>query len=131
MSDRQSSPEDGFNMFEEPSDYFKPEPQPSFAQHTLRSGDQLQLRLVGHNPLWVGNLALRIMSQLHQHADIYRVTICGMQGAPLQTTWKTILHDMFPDEPFLNSEQALAYHLWSVLFVGQSRWSLRTILMLT
>lgn len=114
MSERQSSPEDGINIFEDPSGYFKPEPKPSFAQHTLRSGNQLNLRLVGHNPLWVWILASGSMCQFHSDADIDRVTIYGMQGVPSQTIWKTIPHDMFPDGPFLNSEQVLDYHLWSV-----------------
>jgi len=42
------------DLFQEPDDFFKPAPEPTFATHTLLSGKELKLRLVGHNPLWVG-----------------------------------------------------------------------------
>ena len=41
------------NLFQEPKDFYKPEPPPTTATHRMRSGEELQLRLVGHNPLWV------------------------------------------------------------------------------
>ena len=40
-------------MFQEPSDYFKPEQPAKSIEHNLLSGQTLHLRLVGHNPLWV------------------------------------------------------------------------------
>lgn len=58
MSDTESSNGDGLGLFEEPNDYYKPEAQASFSNHTLRSGEDLQLRLVGSNPLWVRNQPL-------------------------------------------------------------------------
>ncbi|KAK4994112.1 Protein N-terminal and lysine N-methyltransferase efm7 [Elasticomyces elasticus] len=39
-------------MFEEPEGFYKPEKQPTFVTHTLPDGRELQLRLVGQNPLW-------------------------------------------------------------------------------
>ena len=42
------------DFFQEPEDFYKPAPEPTFATHTLLSGKELRLRLVGHNPLWVG-----------------------------------------------------------------------------
>ena len=41
------------SLFQEPEGYFQSEKPPSFAEHTLLSGDKLRLRLVGHSPLWV------------------------------------------------------------------------------
>ncbi|ERF70482.1 hypothetical protein EPUS_07338 [Endocarpon pusillum Z07020] len=59
-------------IFKEPEDFYPPETPPSFAQHTLLSGQTITLRLVGHNPLW-GHLlwnASRITADyLEEHAD--------------------------------------------------------------
>jgi len=53
------------SLFQEPDGYFRPEEPPSFAEHTLLSGQRLQMRLVGHNPLWVRPLVrLHIDQQL-------------------------------------------------------------------
>ena len=41
------------DLFQEPKGYFQDEKPPTFAEHTLLSGEVLRLRLVGHNPLWV------------------------------------------------------------------------------
>ena len=40
-------------LFQEPDGYFRPKEPPSFAEHTLLSGEKLRMRLVGQNPLWV------------------------------------------------------------------------------
>lgn len=40
-------------MFQDPPGYFPPEPAATYAEYTLSSGQIIQLRLVGHNPLWV------------------------------------------------------------------------------
>lgn len=54
-------------LFHEPDDYYPPEKPATFVEHTLQSGQQLRLRLVGHNPLWVrSDLSLAIR---FQHAD--------------------------------------------------------------
>ena len=47
------SDNEGLDLFQEPADYYEPEKQPTFASHTTRSGQEIQVRLVGHNPLWV------------------------------------------------------------------------------
>jgi hypothetical protein len=53
MSD--SDEEVNIDLFQEPDGFFKPAPEPTFAIHTLLAGKKLKLRLVGHNPLWVGS----------------------------------------------------------------------------
>lgn len=51
MSDSDSEGELG--IFQEPEGFYEPEKEPSFVDYTLQSGLKLNLRLVGHNPLWV------------------------------------------------------------------------------
>ena len=41
------------SLFQEPDDFYPTEKPATFSQHTLLSGQTLNLRLVGHNPLWV------------------------------------------------------------------------------
>jgi nicotinamide N-methyltransferase len=64
MSELENDDGDPLGLFEEPRDYYKPEAEPTFATHTLRSGDTLSVRLVGNNPLWVRNDS----AKLHPHA---------------------------------------------------------------
>lgn len=45
-------------LFREPEGYYEPPKPPTYAEHTLSSGEVLKLRLVGHNPLWVTDDAL-------------------------------------------------------------------------
>jgi hypothetical protein len=45
--------EESLDLFQEPADFYEPEKQASFASHQLLSGQELNVRLVGHNPLWV------------------------------------------------------------------------------
>ena len=40
-------------MFQEPNDYYQPEKLSKYTDYTLLSGQNIHLRLVGHNPLWV------------------------------------------------------------------------------
>ncbi|KAF2269905.1 hypothetical protein CC78DRAFT_557775 [Lojkania enalia] len=40
------------NLFEEPADFYQPEREPTFAIHKFLSGNEVRVRLVGHNPLW-------------------------------------------------------------------------------
>jgi hypothetical protein len=47
--------EDGIDLFQEPAGYYEPEKQATFASHRLLSGQELTVRLVGHNPLWVSD----------------------------------------------------------------------------
>lgn len=44
--------ENGLGLFDDPEDYYPPSPKPTEASHTLLSGKTINLRLVGHNPLW-------------------------------------------------------------------------------
>jgi hypothetical protein len=55
--------EESLDMFQEPTDFYQPEKQATFASHQLLSGKELTVRLVGHNPLWV-SYALD-----HRHAE--------------------------------------------------------------
>lgn len=45
--------EPSLDLFQEPEGYYPPPKQPTFVQHRMLDGKELQLRLVGHNPLWV------------------------------------------------------------------------------
>ena len=47
-----------FDMFEEPAGFYEAPKEPTFAEHKLLSGDILNIRLVGHNPLWVRRIRL-------------------------------------------------------------------------
>jgi nicotinamide N-methyltransferase len=65
MSSSDSDHDDeALNIFQDPQDYYPPSPKPTTEKHTLRSGRELSLRLVGHNPLWGHHLwnAGRIIS---------------------------------------------------------------------
>ena len=54
MSDTHSDDEGGdLGLFAEPEGYYQPEKQPTFASHAMPDGRELNLRMVGHNPLWV------------------------------------------------------------------------------
>lgn len=53
-SDSENEDAGGMNLFEDPEGFYLPEKQPSFVEHRLLDGRGLRLRLVGHNPLWVG-----------------------------------------------------------------------------
>ncbi|EDU43079.1 methyltransferase [Pyrenophora tritici-repentis] len=44
--------EEGLDLFQEPTGFYEPEKQATFASHQLLSGKELTVRLVGHNPLW-------------------------------------------------------------------------------
>lgn len=48
-----SDSEGELGIFEEPEGFYEPEKEPSFVDYTLQNGLKLNLRLVGHNPLWV------------------------------------------------------------------------------
>ncbi|KAH8147502.1 uncharacterized protein LAJ45_08329 [Morchella importuna] len=64
----------GLDLFTEPADFRPPDKPATFVQHTLTTGarETLNLRLVGHNPLWGHMLwnAGRITSEyLEEHAS--------------------------------------------------------------
>lgn len=50
-----SDSEGELGLFEEPEGYYQAEKEPTFVTYTLLDGRELNLRLVGHNPLWVGH----------------------------------------------------------------------------
>jgi hypothetical protein len=68
MSDPESIDVD---LFQEPTDYYRPEAEATFATHTLRSGERLRLRLVGHNPLWVRLQDISLPYNYYQSYDFY------------------------------------------------------------
>ncbi|KAI1612860.1 putative methyltransferase-domain-containing protein [Exophiala viscosa] len=43
---------ESLDLFQEPADFYQPEKQATFTTYTLRNGQTLKLRLVGHSPLW-------------------------------------------------------------------------------
>jgi EEF1A N-terminal glycine/lysine methyltransferase len=43
-------------LFQEPEGFYQPEKEPTFVKYQMQDGEELNLRLVGHNPLWVGTL---------------------------------------------------------------------------
>ncbi|RDI83398.1 hypothetical protein Vi05172_g6527 [Venturia inaequalis] len=70
MSD--SDEELSTNLFQEPDNFFKPAPEPTLATHTLLSGKELKLQLVGHNPLWghlLWNAGRTISDYLEENAS--------------------------------------------------------------
>ena len=61
------------DLFAEPADYYPPSPTPTTETHTLRSGETLTLRLVGHNPLWghhLWNAGRLVSTYLEDHASL-------------------------------------------------------------
>lgn len=60
------------SLFKEPEDFYQPEREPTFASHRLRDGKEVNIRLVGHNPLWVGFLSARpnLVSRTHSEKTI-------------------------------------------------------------
>lgn len=55
-SDTDGEAED-FGLFNEPEGFYQPENEATFALHRMLDSTEIKLRLVGHNPLWVGTLA--------------------------------------------------------------------------
>lgn len=59
------------DLFADPADFYPPPPTPTTETHTLRSGQTLSLRLVGHNPLWghhLWNAGRLVSTYLEDHA---------------------------------------------------------------
>ncbi|MCJ1306827.1 nicotinamide n-methyltransferase, partial [Agyrium rufum] len=60
------------DLFQEPADYYPPEKPATFASYELVSGETLDLRLVGGNPLWghmLWNAGKVTARYLEEHAE--------------------------------------------------------------
>ncbi|MCJ1281315.1 nicotinamide n-methyltransferase [Xylographa opegraphella] len=104
-------------LFQEPDGYFRPKDPPSFAEHTLLSGEKLHMRLVGHNPLWghllwnggqvVSEYLQQHVADLVEHKDVLELgagaglpgIVCGILGAR-----KVVITD-YPDEELVENLQ--------------------------
>lgn len=53
MDTDESDSDVAVDIFQEPSDYFKPDKEHTFVEYDLKNGQKLSLRLVGQSPLWV------------------------------------------------------------------------------
>lgn len=54
MSDSDTEANGELNIFQEPEGYYEAEKQPTFASYRTQNGTELNVRLIGHSPLWVG-----------------------------------------------------------------------------
>ncbi|WPH02333.1 nicotinamide N-methyltransferase-like protein Nnt1 [Acrodontium crateriforme] len=52
MSNSSDDEDETGGLFQEPEGFYEPEKEPTFVHHRMINGDQLTMRLVGHNPLW-------------------------------------------------------------------------------
>lgn len=85
-----SDEENVAGIFEEPEGFYQPEKEPTFVKHRMLNGDELTLRLVGHNPLWVGGNSIVSVPYcirqklLHLDTDdsVPRATSSGTRAAP-------------------------------------------------
>lgn len=81
------------DMFQDPVDYFPPEPSATYVEHTLLCGQTIKLRLVGHNPLWVPTIPhitipfLVELSRPEPMLTILRDTTYGMPAKSFQNTF--------------------------------------------
>jgi EEF1A N-terminal glycine/lysine methyltransferase len=53
MSDDGDDSAGAFDLFQEPADYLQKEKPSTVDHYSMRSGRQMELRLIGHSPLWV------------------------------------------------------------------------------
>lgn len=66
--------DESIDLFQEPADFYEPEKEASFASHTLLSGEEIRVRLVGHNPLWVSYFVP--LCEFEDYGDSYTVSFC-------------------------------------------------------
>jgi EEF1A N-terminal glycine/lysine methyltransferase len=72
------------DLFNEPQDFYPPSPKPTTEKHTLLSGRELSLRLVGHNPLWghhIWNAGRVISTYLESQASLIKAKTVLELGA--------------------------------------------------
>ena len=81
--------ENDASLFKEPEDFYQREMPPTFVDYTLGDGRRLNLRLVGHNPLWVRSP--NTVSRIHGRLTCSRVTCYGMRDVLPLNTWKSML----------------------------------------
>jgi len=79
MADSDSEGEIG--IFQEPEGYYEPEKEPTFVTHKLLDGRELNLRLVGHNPLWVGQMDGEFPYAYYLTSHTYRMTHAWSLGS--------------------------------------------------
>ncbi|KAH4122884.1 protein N-terminal and lysine N-methyltransferase EFM7 [Parastagonospora nodorum] len=107
--------EESIDLFQEPADFYEPEKQASFASHQLLSGQELTVRLVGHNPLWghhLWNAGRTTSTYLEQHAATLvegktvlelgagaglPSLVCALNGA-----WRVVVTD-YPDAELIDN----------------------------
>ncbi|KAI1007789.1 hypothetical protein K3495_g441 [Podosphaera aphanis] len=73
IEDQDSDIASQLDLFIEPPDYYPPSPPPTTENYTLRSGQNVSVSLVGHNPLWghhLWNAGRLISSYLETHAEL-------------------------------------------------------------
>ena len=68
------------NMFNEPDDYYQKAKAATCVKHTLRSEEVVNLRLVGHNPLWV--------RFTHSRSCIWEFEANASLGSPSLERWE-------------------------------------------
>jgi EEF1A N-terminal glycine/lysine methyltransferase len=49
----EDSSDEALDLFQEPADFYEAEKPPTSVEYRLKDGQLLNLRLIGHSPLWV------------------------------------------------------------------------------
>ncbi|KAL8699933.1 MAG: hypothetical protein Q9201_005722 [Fulgogasparrea decipioides] len=103
------------SLFQEPSDYYPPPKPATFESWTLQTGETLQLRLVGHNPLWghhLWNGAQVVTNYLYDHAeelvqgkDVLELGAGAGLPSIAAATWgaKNVVVTDYPDEDLVEN----------------------------
>lgn len=116
-------------LFNEPQDFYPPSPKPTTEKHTLLSGRELSLRLVGHNPLWghrLWNAGRVISTYLESQASLIKgktvlelgagaclpSLVCAIFGA------KTVVVTDFPDPDLIENIRYNIEHSQDPIIVG-------------
>ncbi len=118
------------DLFNEPQDFYPPSPKPTTEKHTLLSGRELSLRLVGHNPLWGHHLwnAGRVISTYFesQPSLIKGKTVLELgAGAGLPSLVcatlgaKTVVVTDFPDPDLIENIRFNIEHCQEPIVEGQ------------
>ncbi|KAK8214723.1 Protein N-terminal and lysine N-methyltransferase efm7 [Zalaria obscura] len=128
MSDSEGEGEIG--IFQEPDDYYQPEKQPTFEKHRLLDGRELNLRLVGHNPLWghhLWNAGRTFASYIEQNATtlVLNKTVLELgagAGLPsLTSAIKGASHVVVTDYPDADLIENLQYNIDHCEYLRQAQ----------